>query len=106
MAWLYVTEIERVNQTLVDGQIVMSPQMPPVADYRIAIGAGSVPSPAFQKATRFVMTHADAPCSLAWADPPVLVDPVAVATAHRLGQNETRFYGVLPLGKLAVITNV
>lgn len=104
MAWLYVTEIEKVNTTLIDGQVAMSPQMPPVADYRIAIGAGSLASPAFQKRTRFVMTHADAPCSLAWADPGQ-PDPVAVATAHRLGQNETRFYGVLPLGKLAVITN-
>ena len=48
------------------------------------------------------MINTDQPCSVAWG-----TAPVAVATAQRLGANETRFYGVPPGGgfKVAVITN-
>jgi hypothetical protein len=33
------------------------------------------------------------------------VNPTAVATAQRLAANETRYYGVNPGEKIAVITN-
>jgi hypothetical protein len=79
--------------------------MPPVAEQeRIAIGVGSAPSAAFDKRTRLVMVNCDAACSLAFSlpgDP----DPEAAVEKHRQGQNETRFYGVTPGGKLAVIGN-
>jgi hypothetical protein len=104
MATLYITEVEKVNQTLVDGQVVMSPQMPPIAEQHLAIGIASAPSAAWQKETRFVMVHTDAVCSLAWSNPGDAA-PTAVPTAHRFGQNETRFYGVTPGGQLAVIVN-
>ena len=98
MAFLYVTEYAVVSATLENGQLIQAPLSPPLADYRIAIGGASLSSPAFQKGTRFIMVHADAVCSLAF-------DANAVTTAHRLGQNETRFYGVTPTHTVSVISN-
>ncbi len=105
MAILTITEGERLNQTLIDGQLVASMQMPPVREYPngLAIGGSSTPmADTFQKATRFIRINCDTACCIAVSlpgDP----DPVAVAGQHRLGPNETGYYGVTPGGKLAVI---
>src|SRR6267154_3042664 len=98
MAMLTITEVEKIGQTLIDGQFVMAPQMPPVKEQDgIVIGVGSVASAAFQKATRFVIVNGNAAYCLAWSDPENgNADPTAVNTQHQLGAGETRFYSVRP----------
>lgn len=79
-----------------------APLVPAVVEQHLAIGGGSVASAAFDATTTFVMLNCDVACSIAWG-----TTPVAVATAQRMGANETRFYAV-PKGaayKVAVITN-
>jgi len=105
MATLYITEVEKVAFTLVDGQPVAAPQLPGVAEQAVAIAAGSTPSAPFNARTRYVLINADAVCSLAWAANDGSV-PTANVGAQRMGQNETRFIGVTPGGRLAVIANV
>lgn len=103
MATLYITEVVTLSQTLVDGQLVAAPQLPGIAEQTVAIGGASTASNVFNKATRFVMINCDAVCSLAWSTDGSA--PTAVITAQRMGQNETRFIGVTPGGRLAVIAN-
>ena len=105
MATLYVTEFAAGTVAGLVGSVttefpVPAPMTPPVAEQHIAIGAGSLPSAAFNADTAFVMVNCDATCSLAWG-----AAPVAVATAQRMAANETRFYGVVPGQKVAVIEN-
>lgn len=106
MASLYITEYANLAQS---GSVnapmqfpLAAPASPSIADQKLAIGVTSVQSAAFNKSTSFIMVNCDTACSIA-----ISADPTAAATAHRMGANETRFYGV-PVGrdyKLAVITN-
>ncbi len=101
MAWLYVDEFSRLG---IDshGQSVMAPDYTYlVTQYRIAIGGGSTPGPAFNGQTRFIQFHCDAICSIA-----IAASPVAVVTLGRIAGNETRFVGVAPNTQaIAVIAN-
>lgn len=99
MAVLYITEYKALAQTVIR-QNVAAPGAYAVAEQHLAIGASSVASAAFNTATTYIMVHTDAICSLAFGP-----TPTAVATAHRMAANETRFYGVNPGDKIAVITN-
>lgn len=103
MAFLYITECNAIPSLSSWGQSAQAPSMPPVTEQRLAIGGASTPSAAFNANTKFVMLHTDAICSLAWTSDGS--NPVAVATAQRMNAGETRFYGVNPNYKVAVITN-
>lgn len=104
MAILTISEFEKVNVILIEGQVVMAPQMPAINEQNLAIGGGSLASVAFDKRTRFIRVNCDIACCLAGSNPGD-PDPVAVANFHRLGPNESGFYGVLPQGKIAVIAS-
>lgn len=52
--------------------------------------------------TRFVMVNTDTACFLAFGGTTASI--TATTSAHRLGANETRFYGVNPGGVLAAVT--
>lgn len=101
MATLYITEFSHIAPTATPGgETAPAPVAAGVAEQSMAITAGSTPSAAFNAKTFFVMIHTDAICSLAFG-----AAPTAVTTAHRMAANETRFYGVTPGQKVAVIAN-
>jgi hypothetical protein len=99
MAVLYITECDSLALESY-GRPIAAPRMAPIAEQHVAIGGSSAQSATFNPKTRFIMVHTDAICSIAWG-----VNPTAVATAQRLAANETRYYGVNPGEKIAVITN-
>jgi hypothetical protein len=99
MATLYVTEYS-LNGWVQTPPITAPPLQSIQADYNVAIGGTSTPSPAFQAATGVIQINCDAACSIAYGG-----SPTAVVTAHRMAANETRFYLVKPGDKLAVIAN-
>lgn len=106
MAKLYITELSAATMAGLNGSPTLSypipaPKVPPVAEQNLAIGGTSVPSAAFNAATRFIMVNCDTACCLAWG-----AAPTAVNTAQRMSANETRFYGVTAGQKLAVIAAV
>lgn len=103
MAYLTITEVEEVTFTLVNGQVVMAPKMPPITEQTLPIAGVSAPCAAFDKRTRYVMLNCDTACGLAWSLPGA-ADPVAINNKHRMSANADRFCGVTPGGKLAVIT--
>lgn len=98
MTTLSITEYANLARSG-DGPFVLTGQEPAVTEQEITIGGASAQSAAFNARTRFVMVHAAAVCALAFGD-----NPTAVNNRHRLGAGETRFYGVSPGQKLAVIT--
>lgn len=103
MAILTITEVEKLNVTLIDGAVVAAPEMPGLAEQNIVIGGGSLACNAFTKATRFVRVNTDTNCCLAFSVNST--PPTAVTNTHRLGANETGFYGVTPGGTMAVIAS-
>lgn len=98
MTTLSITEYARLARSA-DGPFVLTGQEPAVAEQEISIGGASTQSAAFNARTNFIMVHAAAVCALAFGD-----TPTALANRHRLGAGETRFYGVSPGQRLAVIT--
>lgn len=95
MATLYITEFNRTSIYFAN-----APTTPPVAEQAIAITGASAASAAFDATTYGVMLVADVDCSLAFG-----ATPTAVATAHYVPAKTTRFYGVVPGQKVAVISN-
>lgn len=84
------------------GRAVQAPAEPNLAEQTVAIGGASAASSAFNVATRMVMLHTDAICSIKFG-----TAPTAAATNARMAAGETRFY-MVPKGesyKVAVITN-
>ena len=99
MTTLYITE---VTDLALDsyGRIVMAPLMPPPVEQTVAIGGSSTQSNAFGSSTLSVQIHADSICSIAFG-----ANPTATTSNQRLAANDTRFYGVVPGQKVAVISN-
>jgi len=97
MAAITITEFRHFANDSFGGP-APAPLMPPLAEQVVAIGLTSVQSAAFSSSTTLIMVHADADCHLAFGD-----DPTADATLHQMGSGETRFYGVVPGSKIAVI---
>lgn len=98
MAVLYISEY--ADLPLFNGQIIPTGQEPSVAEQNVAIGVASAQSAAFDGNTKFVLVHTDAICSIKFG-----ANPTAVATEARMAAGETRFYGVKPGDKVAVIQN-
>lgn len=99
MATLYITELDRLPLDQM-GRAVAAPMMPPIAEQTKAIGGTSAASNAFDQRTRFIQIHTDAICSVAFGE-----SPVATTSNQRMAAGETRFYGVQPGHKVAVISN-
>lgn len=98
MTTLSITEYANLARSG-DGPFVLTGQEPAVAEQEINITGSTQSSAPFNARTRFIMVHAAAVCALAFGD-----TPSAVAGRHRLGAGETRFYGVSPGQRVAVIT--
>ena len=99
MAFAYITEYLRQPKDGID-RVLPAGNEPGLAVQKIAIGAGSVQSAAFNAKTTFIAVNVDATCSYS-----VGADPTATAAAMRLPANGTIYLGVTPGDKIAVITN-
>lgn len=99
MAFAYITEYRRQPKDGVSN-VLPAGNEPGLAVQRIAIGAGSVQSAAFNAGTTFIAVNVDATCSYA-----VGSNPTADATKMRIPANATIYLGVTPGDKIAVITN-
>jgi hypothetical protein len=100
MSKIYIVEFDK---TAIDarGQNVMSAHYPAaVKQAAITITGSSTQSAAFGGTTRFIQFHTDAICSI-----DVGPNPTADPAYDRMAANETRYIGVEPGHKLAVITN-
>lgn len=97
MAYLYVTEYRRQAK---DGISVPMPagMEPALANQRLAIGAISVASAAFNANTSFVAVNADVACCVTFA-----AAPTATTSLTRIPADGTQYFGVNPGDKLAVI---
>lgn len=99
MAYLYITELQSLV-TDSRGNIVAAANVPPIAEQQVGVTGSSAQSAAFNPATKFIMVQPDEVVSLAFG-----ANPTAVVTAHRMAAGETRYYGVQPGQKVAVIAN-
>lgn len=101
MAVLYIAEFAQLP--IYQGNNVPAPEMPPIAEQTVAIGA-EADSAAFNAKTRVVRVHTDAICSIAFG-----ASPTATTSNARLAANSTEFFSVrpdlTPGLKLSVITN-
>jgi len=97
MATLTISEIGALWQSP-QGDWVGAPVVPALVEQTLSIGPAAVSSAPFQGATRFLILHADAQCSIA-----IGAAPVAAAGLHALGPGDTRLYAVAPGQMLSVI---
>ncbi len=99
MAFAYITEYRRQPTDGIQ-RVLPAGQEPAIATQKIAIGAGSVQSVAFNANTTFIAVNVDATCSFK-----VGANPTATASDMRISANATMFMGVYAGDKIAVITN-
>lgn len=99
MAFAFITEYLRQPQDGID-RVLPAGHEPGLAVQKVAIGAGSVQSAAFNARTRFIAVNVDATCSYV-----VGSNPTADANKMRIPQNGTIYLGVTPGDKIAFITN-
>ncbi len=100
MAKLYIVEFAS-TAIGARGQDVMAPQYPAAVKQPYMTSSGSSQqSPAFGGTTRYIQFHTDGIISIA-----IGPDPIADVLYDRIAANETRFVGVNPGDKLALITN-
>ena len=99
MAFAYITEYLRQPKDGLD-RVLPAGQEPALAVQKIAIGAGSVQSAAFNARTSFIAINVDATCSVAFG-----ANPTATVAFMRIPADGTMFFGVVPGDKVAVITN-
>jgi len=99
MAFAYITEYRRQANDGIS-RVIPTGMEPSLAVQKIAIGAGSVQSAAFNANTSFVSVNVDAACSIGFG-----ANPTATAAMTRIPLDGTQFFGVNPGDKCAVITN-
>jgi hypothetical protein len=92
MAKLHITELYDL------AGVMQIPQMPPIAEQAMDIGATSAASSAFNASTRFVCLSAKADCHIA-----VGADPTATTGKMPLAAGQSYYFGVTPGHKVAVI---
>lgn len=107
MPTIYITELESITTplTFASGPV----QCPfigngPVREQSFAITTSSAMSTTsgWSTSTRFVMVNTDTACFLKFGGTTATI--TATTSFHRLGANETRFYGVNPGGVMAAVT--
>lgn len=99
MAFAYIKEYLRQPKDGVSG-ILPAGMEPALATQKVAIGAGSIQSAAFNARTTFVCINVDAPCSYLFG-----ANPTATANEMRMPADGTQYFGVVPGDKVAFITN-
>lgn len=101
MAVLYITELTNQGTDRLGRQVPV-PQMPPIAEQTVAIGASSVQSAALNPLTNLVRVHTDLGCSISFG-----LSPTATTTTLRMPKDTAEYFGVKENSgwKIAVITN-
>ena len=97
MASLYIAEYGKLALGL-NGETVLAPIDPPIAEQKITIAGTSAASAAFNTQTRFIRMHTDAICHIL-----IGKTPTAVATKARMVAGQTEVRGVNGGDKIAVI---
>lgn len=97
MSRLFITEYSHLTNDHAQ-RVVSVPMTPPGQEQSIEIDVTSIQSKPFKDTTRFICVHTESSCALAFG-----TDPIASPDLHGLGTGETRFYGVQPNHKIAVI---
>ena len=92
MAKLHITELSGL------AGVMQIPQMPPITEQAMDIGATSSASSAFNASTRFVCLTAKADCHIA-----IGADPTATAGKMPLTAGQAYYFGVTAGHKIAVI---
>lgn len=98
MAKLYIREYG--NVAYLPGGTAQVGQEPGTDQTPVVIGAGSLPSAAFDGGTRMVRIHTDAICSIAFG-----TAPVADVNSARMAAGATEYFAVVRGQKVAVIAN-
>ncbi len=78
------------------------PQHPPITRQSLSIGGSSLPSQAFNEATKMIRMWTDTKCAFRIEAPGV--NPVALITDDGMSAGQTEFANVFPGAKIAVIT--
>lgn len=99
MAVLYIEEYVDAPKNHI-GQLLPVAQAPGIARQTVAITGSSVPSSAFNAATRYVRLHTDAICSILFG-----AAPTATTSTPRMAANQTEYFAVRKSDKVAVISN-
>ena len=99
MAFAYITEYLRQSRDGIE-RVLPAGQEPALAVQKVAIGAGSIQSAAFNAKTTFVAINVDVACSFKFG-----TNPTATSADMRLPADATMYFGVYPGDKVAVITN-
>lgn len=102
MASLYIAEFQGIGAPT--GNVVQSPQVPPIAEQKLSIGGASVPSAAFNSRTQVIRVHTDAICSIAFGTAAGST-PTATSANARMAANQTEYFSVYGGQLMAVITN-
>ena len=104
MAVLYITEFSTITTplTFASGP-VQCPYigMGAIAEKTIALTTASTTCSTFSANCRFIMVNTDTASFLAFS--PNSTGATATTSAHRMGANETRFYGVNPGGNMSAV---
>lgn len=105
MATLYITELKNLTTiTSAAGQLVQAPFIGngSNAEQHLSLTTTSTQSSAWSAGTNFIMVNTDIACCLVFGGNTASI--TATTTSHRMGPNETRFYGVNAGGTLATIS--
>jgi hypothetical protein len=78
-----------------------APQHPPITRQSLVVGGGSVPSQAFNEATKMIRVNTDTKCAFRIEAPGVT--PTALITDDGMTAGQTEFMLVYPGAKIAVI---
>lgn len=112
MATLYISEYRQLasvpSATNFAPQAGQGGQEPSLVDQTVNIAASSTASNPFGGYTSLVRIHCDAICSIVFSTPAQMATntiPTAAATNKRLAANQTEYFGVLPMQRVAVIVN-
>jgi len=94
---LYISEFSRIGVDM-GNLAVPVPMVPAISEQFVEIGLKSVQVEKFRDQTRLIMVRAEAACHLAFGE-----NPEASPELHGMGAGETRFYGVTPGVRMAVV---
>ncbi len=97
MPKLYVTIYKGLARDVVNTPIP-APETPSLAEWSLEVGFESKQSDPFPMNAKFISVTAGVDCCLAFGK-----DPVAKTEFHPISEGETRWYGVYPGQRLAVI---
>jgi len=96
MAVLYISEYAESGH--ITGPVAVGAE-PAIFNQTVTVTSSSAQSIVFKTNTRLVRLHTDVPCAIRFGS-----NPTAGATDARLAANQTEYFQVAPVSKVAVIT--